>query len=80
MLEERNVAQVSMNMVNYEGTPLYRVFEVIRAEAQRWGVPIIGSEIVGLTPAKALVDCAEYYLKIENFDYKTQVMENHLIG
>ncbi len=80
MLEERNVAQVSMNMVNYEGTPLYRVFEVIRAEAQRWGVPIIGSEIVGLTPAKALVDCAEYYLKIENFDYKKQVMENHLIG
>lgn len=80
MLEERNVAQVSMNMVNYEGTPLYRVFEVIRAEAQRWGVPIIGSEVVGLTPAKALVDCAEYYLKIENFDYKTQVMENHLIG
>ncbi|MFV0496775.1 MAG: glutamate formimidoyltransferase [Candidatus Fimivivens sp.] len=80
MLEERNVAQVSMNMVNYEGTPLFRVFEVIRAEAQRWGVPIIGSEVVGLTPAKALVDCAEYYLKIENFDYKTQVMENHLIG
>lgn len=80
MLEERNVAQVSMNMVNYEGTPLYRVFEAIRAEAQRWGVPIIGSEVVGLTPAKALVDCAEYYLKIENFDYKKQVMENHLIG
>lgn len=80
MLEERNVAQVSMNMVNYEGTPLYRVFEAIRAEAQRWGVPIIGSEVVGLTPAKALVDCAEYYLRIENFDYKKQVMENHLIG
>lgn len=80
MLAERNVAQVSMNMVNYEGTPLYRVFEVIRSEAQRWGVPIIGSEVVGLTPAKALVDCAEYYLKIENFDYKKQVMENHLIG
>ncbi|WP_312103386.1 glutamate formimidoyltransferase [Pygmaiobacter massiliensis] len=80
LLEDRNVAQVSMNMVNYEGTPLYRVFEVIRAEAERWGVPIIGSELVGLTPAKALVDCAEYYLKIENFDYHKQVMENHLIG
>jgi glutamate formiminotransferase len=80
LLEDRNVAQVSMNMVNYEGTPLYRVFEVIRAEAQRWGVPIIGSEVVGLTPAKALVDCAEYYLKIENFDYHKQVMENHLIN
>lgn len=80
LLEDRNVAQVSMNMVNYEGTPLYRVFEVIRAEAQRWSVPIIGSEVVGLTPAKALVDCAEYYLKIENFDYHKQVMENHLIN
>lgn len=80
MLEDRNIAQVSMNMVNYEGTPLYRVFEMIRAEADRWGVRIIGSEVVGLTPAKALVDAAEYYLKIENFDYHKQVMENHLVG
>lgn len=80
MLEERDIAQVSMNMVNYEGTPLYRVFEMIRVEAARWGVNIIGSEIVGLTPAKALVDCAEYYLKIENFDYGKQVLENHLLG
>lgn len=80
MLEDRNIAQVSMNMVNYEGTPLYRVFETIRMEAERYGVRIIGSEIVGLTPAKALVDCAEYYLKVENFDYGKQVMENHLLG
>ena len=79
MLEGRNIAQVSMNMVNYEGTPLYRVFEAIRAEAKRWGVSIIGSEIIGLTPAKALVDCAEYYLRIENFDYRKQVLENHLL-
>ena len=80
MLEDRNLAQVSMNMVNYEGTPLYRVFELIRIEADRYGVPIIGTEVVGLTPAKALVDCAEYYLKVENFDYHKQVLENHLIG
>ena len=79
MLEDRNIAQVSMNMVNYEGTPLYRVFEAIRAEADRWGVRIIGSEIIGLTPAKALIDSAEYYLKIEKFDYKKQVLENHLL-
>jgi glutamate formiminotransferase len=79
MLEDRKIVQVSMNMVNYEGTPLYRVFEAIRFEAARWGVPIIGSEIVGLTPAKALVDCAEYYLKIEKFDYRRQVLENHLM-
>jgi glutamate formiminotransferase len=79
MLEERNIAQVSINMVNFEGTPLYRVFEAIRAEAKRWGVTILGSEIVGLTPVKALADCAEYYLQIENFDYKKQVLENHLL-
>ncbi len=80
MLEDRNIAQVSMNMVNYEGTPLYRVFEVVRAEAKRWGVTITGSEVIGLTPAKALVDCAEYYLQIENFDYGKQILENHLLG
>ena len=79
MLEDRNIAQVSMNMVNYEGTPLYRVFEAIRFEAQRWGVPIVGSEIIGLLPAKSLIDTAEYYLKIENFDYDKQVLENHLL-
>jgi glutamate formiminotransferase len=79
MLEERNIAQVSINMVNFEGTPIYRVFEAIRAEAKRWGVTIIGSEIIGLTPVKALADCAEYYLQIENFDYKKQVLENHLL-
>ncbi|MBR4166138.1 MAG: glutamate formimidoyltransferase, partial [Lachnospiraceae bacterium] len=79
-LEERNIAQVSMNMVNYEGTPLYYVYEMIRALADRYGVRIIGSEIVGLTPAKALIDCAEYYLKLENFSCRDQVMEYHLIG
>ena len=79
MLEDRNIAQVSMNMVNYEGTPLYYAYEMIRTLAARWGVSIIGSELVGLTPAKALVDCAEYYLKLENFDCQKQVMEYHLI-
>lgn len=80
MLEDRNIAQVSMNMVNYEGTPLYRAFEAIRSEARRWGVSIIGSEIIGLTPVKALVDTAEYYLQVEQFDYDKQVLENHLLG
>ena len=79
MLEDRNIAQVSMNMVNFEGTPLYRVYEAIRFEAERWGVPIIGSEIIGLAPAKSLIDAAEYYLKIENFDYGKQILENHLL-
>lgn len=80
MLEGRNIAQVSMNLVNYEGTPIYYVFEMIRALADRYGVRIIGSELVGLTPGKALLDCAEYYLKLENFDCRRQVMEYHLIG
>jgi glutamate formiminotransferase len=79
MLEDRGIAQVSINMVNCEGTPLYRVFEAIRTEARRWGVTIIGSEIIGLTPAKALTDCAEYYLQMEGFEYKKQVLENHLL-
>jgi glutamate formiminotransferase len=78
MLEDRNIAQVSMNMVNFEVNPLYRIFEAIRFEAARWGVEILGSEIVGLSPMRALIDCAEYYLRIENFDYDTQVLENHL--
>ena len=80
MLKERNIAQVSMNLVNYEGTPIYYVFEMIRALADRYGVRITGSELVGLTPGKALLDCAEYYLKLENFDCRNQVMEYHLIG
>jgi len=80
MLEDRNIAQVSMNLVNYEGTPIYYVFEMVRALADRYGARIIGSELVGLTPAKAMLDCAEYYLKLENFDAHKQVMEYHLVG
>lgn len=79
MLEERNIAQVSMNLVNTEGTPIYYAFEMVRALADRYGARIIGSEIVGMTPAKALVDCAEYYLKLEDFDCHEQVIEYHLI-
>lgn len=80
MLEDRNIAQVSMNMVNFEGTPLYRALETIRFEAKRYGVNVIGTELIGLAPAKALIDCAEYYLQIEDFDYNKQVLENHLLN
>lgn len=79
MLEDRHIAQVSINFVNFPETPIYRVFESVRSEAKRWGVSIVGSELIGLAPAKALVDCAEYYLQIENFDYQKQVLENHLL-
>ncbi|HFH3125863.1 TPA: glutamate formimidoyltransferase [Streptococcus pyogenes] len=80
MLEDRHIAQVSMNMVNFEKCSLYRTFETIRFEAKRYGVNIIGSEVIGLAPAKALIDVAEYYLQVEDFDYPKQVLENHLLG
>lgn len=77
MLEERHVAQVSINMVDYTGTPLFRVFEAVKSEAARYGVNIIGSELIGVTPLQALLDVAEFYLRLENFDRK-QVFEENL--
>lgn len=77
LLEDRNIAQVSINMTDYTRTSLYRVFEVVKMEARRWGVNVIGSEIIGLTPMAALIDCAEYYLQIENFRMD-QVLETRL--
>lgn len=77
MLEDRNVAQVSMNLTDYTKSAIYRVFETVKMEAQRYGVNVIGSEVVGLVPMQALVDCAEYYLRIENFSMD-QVLETRL--
>lgn len=79
MLEDRNIAQVSINMTNFNKTPLYRVLELVRAEARRWGVTVVGTEIIGLTPMNALIDSAEYYLQIENFDKNKQVLENYIL-
>ena len=78
MLKERNLAQVSMNLVDYEGTSIYAAVELIKIEATRYGVHVVGTELIGLAPAKALIDCAEYYLQIENFDYKRHVLDNHV--
>lgn len=78
MLEDRNIAQVSINMTDFTRTPLYRVLEMVRFEAARYGVHVIGTEIIGLTPMRALVDCAEYYLQIENFNADKQVLENYI--
>ena len=77
LLEDRNIAQVSINMTDYTKTSLYRVFETVKMEAQRWGVSVVGSEIIGLTPMAALIDCAEYYLQIENFRMD-QILETRL--
>lgn len=77
MLTERNIAQVSINMVNYEKTSVYTIQEMVKMEAKRYGVPVVGAEVIGLIPMKALIDCAEYYLQIENFDIN-QVLEARL--
>lgn len=79
MLEDRNIAQVSINMCDHNATPLYRVTELVKAEAARYGVHVIGTEVIGLCPMKALIDSAEYYLQIEDFDFDKQVIENYLI-
>ena len=77
-LTERGIVQVSMNMTDFSKTALYRVLELIRIEARRYGVPVVGSEIVGLVPMAALVDTAAYYLGLEGFD-PAQVLESHLL-
>ena len=66
-LKERGIVQVSMNLVNYKKSPVFRVFEMIKSEAQRYGVPIVGSEIIGLVPQDALFEAAEFYLRFENY-------------
>ena len=63
MLEERNIAQVSINMCDYKQTPLYRVLEFVRFEAARYGVHVVGTEIIGLVPKKSLLDAGRFYLE-----------------
>jgi glutamate formiminotransferase / 5-formyltetrahydrofolate cyclo-ligase len=77
-LKERGIVQVSMNMTDFTRTPLYRVVELIRAEARRYGVNVVGSEIVGLVPMAALVDAAAYYMQLEHFKLE-QVLETRLM-
>jgi len=77
MLDDRGIVQVSMNLTNHEKTPIFRVFEVVKREAARYGVQVLESEIVGLVPAAALHAAAEYYLQIEGFK-PDQVLENRL--
>jgi glutamate formiminotransferase len=76
-LASRNLAQVSMNLTDFEQTPIHRVFEAVRAEAARYGASIVGSEIVGLIPKRALEMTAEWYLQLENF-HPSLVLENRL--
>ena len=73
-LKDRGITQVSINMTDYTRTALYRAFELVRVEARRYGVSIVGSEISGLVPMEALIDTASYYLGLENFSME-QVLE-----
>ena len=76
-LEDRGIVQVSMNLTNYEKTPIFRVFEAVKREAERYGVSVLESEIIGLVPAAALFGSAEYYLQIGGFRPE-QVLETRL--
>ncbi len=76
-LKARGLAQVSINLTDFEQTPMHRVFEMVKHEAKRYGCAIVGSEIVGLVPKKALELTAEFYLQLENFS-PAQVLENRV--
>ncbi len=76
-IDDRNLAQVSMNLTNFEKTPVFRVFEMVKREAARYGVSILESEVVGLVPSAALVRSAEYYLQLERFSDE-QILEKKL--
>lgn len=76
-LSDRGVVQVSMNLTNFEKTPMFRVFELVKREAARYGVAVLESEIIGLVPSAALVASAAWYLQLERFS-ADQVLENRL--
>src|SRR6202045_4247731 len=76
-LKARNLAQVSINLTDFEQTPMHRVYEAVKREAERYGVMPVGSEIVGLVPKKAIEMAGDYFLQLENFS-PAQVFENKL--
>lgn len=77
-LTDRGIVQVSMNLTDFTKTAIYRAHELVRIEANRYGVSIVGAEIIGLVPMDALIDTAAYYLGLEDFSTK-QVLETHLM-
>src|ERR1700726_4735892 len=76
-LKARNLAQVSINLTDFEQTPMHRVYEMVKREAARYGAIPVGSEIVGLIPKKAIEMATDYFLQVENFS-PAQVFENRL--
>jgi glutamate formiminotransferase len=77
-LEDQGLVQVSMNLTNYTKTPIHRVLETIRAEAARYGVPVVGAELVGPVPLAAFEEVIKYYLQVHNFQME-QIIETALL-
>ena len=78
MIEETGKAQVTINVCDFKQVPIYRIFEIVRSEAARYGIAVTDSEVIGLTPMDALVDAAEFYLQINKFD-RGQILEKRLL-
>ena len=67
-MPERNITQIGMSISDFEKMPLYRVLELIKIEAERYGIQVVGSEFCGLAPLRAIIDAVGYYLKIDEFN------------
>jgi len=76
-IKKRGIVQVSMNLTNYKETPVFRAYEMVKTEAEKHGVQVIGCEIIGLVPLDAMINVADFYLKLENFK-KDQILETRL--
>lgn len=77
-LKDKGLVQISMNLTNYKKSPVFRVFETIKREAERYGVPVVGSEIIGMIPLQAIVDTFMWYLQIDEFGVN-RVIEQKLL-
>lgn len=77
-LKDQGVVQVSMNLTDYTQTPIHRVVEAIRSEAARYGVPVVGSELVGLAPLEAFEEVVRFYLQVHDFS-SAKIIESHLL-
>jgi glutamate formiminotransferase len=77
-LAEQGMVQVSMNLLDYTRTPIHRAYEMVRSEASRYGVPVVGCEIIGLVPLDAIIGAAEFYLRLTDFT-RSQVLEARLL-
>jgi glutamate formiminotransferase len=78
-LADRGIVQVTMNLTDYKHTPIYRAFDIIKAEAEKAGVPVQNSELIGMTPAQALADAGAKYLMLDDYAYDKQVLERFML-